>query len=413
MAAFEFVALDDRGRQQRGVLEADSARQIRQQLRDRGWAPLSVDPTAGGSRSASGDGNASAGVSRRGFRRGLSSLDLAIITRHLATLIGSGLPIEEAINAAAQQAARPRVQSMLLEVRARVLEGHSLAAALGAFPAAFDELYRSTVAAGEHAGHLEEVLENLADFTERRQESGQNVQMALVYPVILVGVSLLIVAGLLAYVVPEIVGVYSDTGQDLPLLTRVLIALSGFLVDWGLVLLVGLVIAGLGLRAWLAQPGPRLRFHGLILRTPFLRTLSRGANASQFANTLAILVSSGVPLVDAMVIATQVMPNRVLRERVQTATRRVAEGGSLRTALEEVREFPPLMIHMVASGEASGDLDGMLARVAGHLERDLQRTVAVMLELLKPAMLLVMGGLVLLIVLAILLPILNLNQLVV
>ncbi|MEE4382872.1 MAG: type II secretion system inner membrane protein GspF [Pseudomonadales bacterium] len=405
MAAYEFVALDAAGRRRKGVLEADSVRQIRQQLRDRGWAPLSVDAAAA----------RAAGSPGRGLRfaRGLSALDLAMITRHLATLIGSGLPVEEALNAAAQQANRPRVASMLLTVRARVLEGHSLAAALAEFPAAFDDLYRSTVSAGEHSGHLEQVLENLADFTERRQESGQNVQMALLYPVILVVVSLLIVGGLLAYVVPEIVSVYDDTGQELPLLTRVLIALSTFLADWGALLLLALVAAGVALGQLLRRPGPRLRFDGFLLRAPLARGFVRTANASQFANTLSILTSAGVPLVEAMRIAGQVVSNRVLRARIDRATRRVAEGSSLRAALDEVGDFPPLMLHMVASGEASGSLDAMLGRVARHLERDLQRVVTALLELLKPAMLLVMGGLVLLIVLAILLPILNLNQLVV
>lgn len=403
MAAFEYVALDAAGRRQKGVLEADSSRQIRQQLRDRGWAPLSVDAAT------RVPGSVGSGWS---WRRGLSALDLAMITRHLATLIGSGLPVEEALDAAAQQADRPRIKSMLLAVRARVLEGHSLAWALGEFPEAFDELYRATVAAGEHSGHLELVLVNLSEFAERRQESGQNVQMALLYPLVLLVISVLIVGGLLAYVVPQIVTVYADSGQDLPLLTRGLIALSNFMSVWAPALLVLIVVGAVALRRWLARPGPELRFHGLLLRLPLVRALSRGSNASQFANTLAILTSSGVPLVDAMVIAGQVVPNRVLRERIALATRRVQEGGSLRSALEEVQDFPPLMVHMVASGEASGNLDEMLARVAGHLERDLSRLVTVMLELLKPMMLLLMGGLVLLIVLAILLPILNLNQLV-
>lgn len=406
MAAFEFVALDAQGREQRGILEADSQRQIRQQLRDRGWAPLKVE-TAG-----EGRGRVAKGRRRPGLRRRLSALDLAMITRHLETLIGSGLPIEEALNAAAQQADKPRVRAILLAVRARVLEGHSLAMALGEFPHAFDDLYRSTVAAGEHAGHLEEVLRNLADYTERRQESGQNVQMALLYPVILIAISLLIVAGLLAYVVPEIVSVYRDTDQTLPLLTRSLIALSDFLAAWGLWLL----LLGLGLvwawRQWLQRPGPRLRWDGMLLQLPLLRRIVRGANASQFANTLAILTASGVPLVEAMRIAGQVVDNRVLRQRIEQATRRIAEGSSLRSALDEVGYFPPLMLHMVASGEASGSLDAMLSRVARHLERDLERLVTVLLELFKPLMLLVMGALVLLIVLAILLPILNLNQLI-
>ena len=410
MAAYEFIALDARGRRQKGVLEADSVRQIRQQLRDRGWAPVSVEATASASTAQQDAAGTRSGFR---FRRGLSPLELAIITRHLATLVGSGLPIEEALNAAAQQADRPRLKSILLAVRARVLEGYPLAAALAEFPAAFDDLYRATVSAGEHAGHLEEVLENLAEFTERRQESGQNVQMALLYPIILIFISLLIVGGLLAYVVPEIVGVYSDTGQELPWLTVALIALSEFLAAWGAALLGAVLVAIVGVARWLQLPGPKKRFHGLLLRLPITRSFLRAANASQFANTLAILTGSGVPLVDAMSISAQVAPNVRLRESIGGATQRVAEGTSLRMALEEVGQFPPLMIHMVGSGEASGDLDAMLARVAGHLERDLQRTVTVMLELLKPGMLLIMGGLVLLIVLAILLPILNLNQLVV
>ena len=410
MAAYEFIALDARGRRQKGVLEADSVRQIRQQLRDRGWAPVSVEATASASTAQQDAAGTRSGFR---FRRGLSPLELAIITRHLATLVGSGLPIEEALNAAAQQADRPRLKSILLAVRARVLEGYPLAAALAEFPAAFDDLYRATVSAGEHAGHLEEVLENLAEFTERRQESGQNVQMALLYPIILIFISLLIVGGLLAYVVPEIVGVYSDTGQELPWLTVALIALSEFLAAWGAALLGAVLVAIVGVARWLQLPGPKKRFHGLLLRLPITRSFLRAANASQFANTLAILTGSGVPLVDAMSISAQVVPNVRLRESIRGATQRVAEGTSLRMALEEVGQFPPLMIHMVGSGEASGDLDAMLARVAGHLERDLQRTVTVMLELLKPGMLLIMGGLVLLIVLAILLPILNLNQLVV
>ncbi len=403
MAAYEFVALDGQGRQQKGVLEADSSRQLRQQLRDRGWAPLQVEP-------ASGRSNTGTGGLR--WRRGISALDLALITRHLETLIGAGVPIDEALHAAAQQAHKPRLRSMLLAIRARVLEGHSLASALAEFPAAFDHLFRSTVAAGEAAGHLDEVLRNLADFAERRQQSGQNVQMALLYPVLLVVISLLIVAGLLAYVVPEIVTVYRDTDQALPPLTRGLIALSDWLQTHGIWLLLGLAALIAGVRMALARPALRLRWHGMLLHLPGLHGLVRAQNASRFANTLAILSSSGVPLVEAMRIAAAVVDNQVMAQQIEGATRRVAEGTSLHAALTEAGYFPPLMLHMVASGENSGNLDSMLARVAEHLDRDLQRLVTVFVELFKPLTLLFMGGLVLLIVLAILLPILNLNQLV-
>lgn len=406
MAAYEFVALDARGRQQKGVLEADSSRQLRQQLRDRGWAPLQVEL-------ATGSGQSRQVRSRWSLRRGLGALDLALITRHLETLIGAGVPIEEALHAAAQQAHKPRLRSMLLAIRARVLEGQSLATALGEFPAAFDDLYRSTVAAGEHAGHLDNVLRNLADFTERRQQSGQNVQMALLYPIMLVVISLLIVAGLLAYVVPEIVTVYRDTEQALPPLTRGLIALSDWLQIWGVWLLLGLIGAVIAARQALQRPALRWRWHGLLLHMPGLRGLVRAQNASRFANTLAILTGSGVPLVEAMRIAGPVVDNVVLKAHIETATRRVAEGTALNRALSDSGYFPPIMVHMVASGENSGNLDAMLARIAEHLDRDLQRLVTVFVELFKPLTLLVMGGLVLLIVLAILLPILNLNQLVI
>ena len=304
MAAYEFIALDARGRRQKGVLEADSVRQIRQQLRDRGWAPVSVEATASASTAQQDAAGTRSGFR---FRRGLSPLELAIITRHLATLVGSGLPIEEALNAAAQQADRPRLKSILLAVRARVLEGYPLAAALAEFPAAFDDLYRATVSAGEHAGHLEEVLENLAEFTERRQESGQNVQMALLYPIILIFISLLIVGGLLAYVVPEIVGVYSDTGQELPWLTVALIALSEFLAAWGAALLGAVLVAIVGVARWLQLPGPKKRFHGLLLRLPITRSFVRAAKAIPRLMPICISSATGNSIFFFLLISFKVL----------------------------------------------------------------------------------------------------------
>ena len=401
MSAFDFRALDGAGREQKGVLEGDSPRQVRQLLRDRGWAPMDVSPAAEG---------ASRG---RLFERRprLAPLERALVTRHLATLLAAGLPLEEALGAAAAQADQGRAQSLLLGVRGRILEGQSFAQALGAYPAAFDDLYRATVAAGEQAGHLDRVLDALARFTERRQETGQTLQMALLYPVLLLVLSLAIVLGLLTYVVPELVGVYAETGQALPVLTQGLLALAAFLEAFGLWVLLATVALAFGAYRAYQVPPVKARVERLALTGAPWRRLTQGVHASRFASTLAILSGSGVPLLEGLRIATDVLTNGVLRQRLIAARQAVAEGTSLHQALREVGYFPPLMLHMVASGEASGQLEGMLERVAGHLERDNERLVSAFLELLKPLTLVFMGGLVLMIVLAILLPILNLNQL--
>ncbi|MBM7060885.1 GspF family T2SS innner membrane protein variant XcpS [Pseudomonas sp. UL073] len=403
MAAFEYLALDPAGRQQKGVLEADSARQVRQLLRERQLAPLEVKPTRVREPVSSGVFH---------FARGLSARDLALLTRQLATLVQAGLPIEEAVRAAAAQASAPRVQSMLLAVRARVLEGHSLAASLKEFPAAFPELYRATVAAGEHAGHLGPVLEQLADYTEQRQQSRQKVQLALLYPLILMVTSLLIVGFLLGYVVPDVVKVFIDSGQTLPLLTRVLIATSDLVKHWGWLLLLLIVAAVLGLRQALRDDGVRLRWHRFLLHVPLVGRLIRATDCARFVSTLAILTRSGVPLVEALSIAAEVIANRVIRAHVVVVAQKVREGGSLTRALEASGQFPPMMLHMIASGERSGELDQMLARTARNQEGDLAAQVALLVGLFEPFMLVFMGAVVLVIVLAILLPILSLNQLV-
>ena len=299
-----------------------------------------------------------------------------------------------------------------MDVRGRVLEGHSLAAALAEYPSAFSSMYRSTVAAGEQSGYLDAVLDNLADHTEQRFESVRNVQMALFYPVLLFVVSLLIIAGLLVYVVPGIVEVFADTGQSLPLLTEVLIGASDLLQQyWWIV--VGVLAAGVLAGRWLRSKAEvRLWWDRRKLSLPLVRRLARGGNASRYASTLAILTSSGVPLVDAMKIATEVVTNTWLKRALADAVQSVSEGSSLRAALEAVGHFPPMFLHMVASGEASGELDAMLAKVADYQQQELTRLVTTLVQLFQPLMLLFMAGMVLMIVLAVLVPILNMNQLV-
>jgi general secretion pathway protein F len=405
VAAFEFVALDPQGKQRRGVLEGDSLRQVRQLLRDQGLVPLSVDTTT--ERKEAGGA-----PTRRRWRRGLSALDQTLFTRQLATLIGAGLPIEEALRAVAQQTEKRHVGALVMAIRSRVLEGHSLAKGLAEFPSAFSNLYRSTVAAGEQSGYLDKVLENLADYTERRFESRRNVEMALLYPVVLFLLAISIVGGLLVYVVPDIVRVFENTGQALPFLTSTLISISAFLRTYFWLLLLLAIGVVFGIRWALAQPDLRLAWDHRKLDLPLVRRIIRSGNASRYASTLSILTRSGVPLVDAMNIASEVVGNEWLKRRLHEATQRVSEGASLRAALESAGHFPPMMMHMVASGEASGELDTMLAKVSEYQEQELERLVTTMVRLFEPMMLLLMGGLVMLIVLAILLPILSMNQLV-
>lgn len=403
MAAFEYIALDPRGREQKGLIEADSPRQARQLLREKQWSPLEVKQ-AKSKEDIGGGGFA--------FNRGLSARDLALVTRQLATLVQAALPIEEALRAAAAQSTSQKIKSMLLAVRARVMEGHSLAASLREYPSAFPELYRATVAAGEHAGHLGLVLDQLADYTDQRQQSRQKIQLALLYPVILLVASLAIVVLLLGYVVPDVVKVFVNTGQQLPALTTGLIAVSELVQRWGWLMFVGLVVAAFAMRQALRDDKIKRRWHAFILRVPLVGRLARATNTARFASTLAILTRSGVPLVDALGIAAAVIANLRIRDKVIEAAQRVREGGSLTRALDATGEFPPMMLHMIASGEKSGELDQMLARTARNQENDLAAQISLLVGLFEPFMLVFMGAVVLVIVLAILLPILSLNQLV-
>ena len=402
MAAFEFVALDERGRRRRGVREGDSRRQVRQALREEGLTPLSVDQTV----------ERSGGTLRWSFGRGMSLLELALFTRQMATLVGAGLPIEEALQAVAQQTEKRRAGAMIMAVRGRVREGYALAQALGEFPSTFPDMYRSTVAAGEQSGFLDVVLENLADYIEARFESRRNVEMALFYPALLLAFALLIVGALLIYVVPDIVRVFDDTGEQLPFLTQVMIGISEFLQAWLWLVAVGALLFVIGLRRVLAQPRIRSAWDRRKLGLPVAGRIVRGGNASRYASTLSILTSSGVPLVDAMRIAGEVVTNQWLKGRLDHATARVSEGASLKAALESAGHFPPMFLHMIGSGEASGELDTMLRKVAQYQQQELERLVTTLVRLFEPMMMLFMGVLVIVVVLAILLPILSMNQLV-
>lgn len=410
MAVFAYAALDSSGKEQKGIVEADSSRQVRQTLRDKGLTPLQVSSAASSGAAKQATDNALF----TGFSRspGLKVGELASITRQLATLIQSAMPLEEALTAIAEQTEINRVKSVVISVRSKVMEGHPLASGMGEFPAAFPSLYRATVAAGEHAGHLGLVLDRLADYTEGAYSSRQKAKLALLYPVILFIMSITIVSGLMAFVVPDVVEVFIGQGQELPTLTRGLIALSDFIVDYGLWLITALIIAAIIFSSALKNKDLKLRWHKIILSLPLIGRFSRGSNTARYASTLSILSRSGVPLVDAMKIAGEVIENSFLQQVAQVATQQVREGGSLHAALKHNGYFPPIMIHMVASGEASGDLDNMLQRVADNQQRELDDQVATLIGIFEPAMLLFMGVAVMIIVIAILQPIFDLNQLI-
>ena len=405
MAAFEYLALDPSGREKKGVLEGDTARQVRQQLRDKGWMPLDVEES---SERESGTRK----QRRVRMRRGVSATDLALITRQLATLVRAGLPLEETLQAAAQQTEKSRLKSMLLAVRARVMEGHTLATGLRDYSHVFPELYRTTVSAGEQSGHLDVVLERLADYTETRQQMQSKIQLALFYPALLTLVAIAVVIGLMTYVVPQVVQVFENIGQELPWLTRSLIAVSDMLRNYGILMLLGIGLAAAGIGWVLRKEGPRRRFHRFLLRLPLIGRLERGINAGRFARTFSIVTASGVPVLEGLRIASEVMSNVPMREAVEDATRKVREGASIHAALDKSGYFPPMTVHLIASGEASGKLEEMLERAAVNQEREIETLIAAVMGLFEPVLILVMGALVLIIVLAILLPIFNLNQLV-
>ena len=403
MAAFEYKALDEKGRQKKGVVEADSSRQVRQQLREKGLTPLSVETTVekeGRTKSFSSQG------------KSLSVKDLALITRQIATLIQAGIPIEEALSAVSDQNDKPRIRSIMLAIRAKVLEGHTLADSMAEFPNAFPKLYRSTVAAGEHAGHMDLVLNRLADYTESRQQARQKIQLAAIYPVILSVVAISIVVFLLTYVVPDIIEVFVNNGQELPALTQSLLVVSDFLSNWGIYILIALIIGFAVFQYFLKKDAFRFSVHKKILSTPFISKLSKGMNTARFASTLSILNSSGVPLVEAIRISGEVLSNDCLKSSIMDAAVMVSEGSSLTKSLENTGYFPPMMLHMVASGESSGELDQMLERTARNQENDLEGLISAIVGLFEPLMLLVMGVVVLIIVLAIMLPILSMSNLV-
>jgi len=407
MGAYSYQALDAKGRKVKGVLEGDSERHVRNQLRSKQLKPLQVKTTRQkpGEKSSSGF-SLSLGRPHMGYR------DVSLVTRQLASLVQSGLPLDEVLASCAKQARKPAAKTIMLQVRSRVLEGLSLAQSMAEMPKVFDNLYRAMVKAGESSGYLGPVLEQLADYTERSQETKQKMKMAMVYPIVMLIVSVSVVTLLMVKVVPKLVGLFERNKQELPAVTEFLIASSNFLVNYGIFVLLAIVAMVFGFQ-WLLKSEKRLRrWHQMKLKMPVLGNLELQAESARYASTLGLLANSGVPLLEGLRIASQVLTNRQLKSASAEVAIAVQEGSSLHKALDSVGVFPPLLVQMAASGEANGKLAEQLLHAARNQERELEFTVNTAMGLMEPFMVLFMGGVVTFIVVAILLPIFQMNQLV-
>ncbi|WP_166373015.1 type II secretion system inner membrane protein GspF [Psychromonas sp. SA13A] len=402
MATFSYKALDAKGKQTRGTQEADSARMLRQQLRNVGLMPLEVEAIASKRKRAG----------KAFIQSKIKTADLALITRQLSTLVASSIPLEESLQAVAEQCDKPKIKSMLASVRGGVIEGYTLADSMRNYPMIFDDLFCAMVAAGEKSGHLEKVLDRLADYAEQRQEMKSKMMQALIYPIVLTLVAISVVAILLTSVVPQVVGQFQHMGADLPGSTIFLIAVSDALSAYGLFFLGLCIIALLLFKYYLRKASNQLRFDRFLLRIPVVGKVVSELNTARFARTLSILNSSAVPLLEAMGIAGDVLSNQYIRLKVKEAAERVREGTSLGRALDSTKLFPPMMLHMIASGERSGELGNMLERSADNQDKQFSAQVTLALGIFEPALVISMAGVVLFIVTAILQPILALNNMV-
>lgn len=402
MAIFRYTATDLAGRELRGMIEADSSRHARTLLRGRNLFPVQVDSAS--------DSSPGGMAFRR--RLGVGNATLVLLTRRWSTLLASGLSLEEALNALIEQADQDPVREILVGVRAEVLAGSPLSAGLQRFPQVFSGLYVGLVRAGEKTGDLATMLERLADYLEARHEARRRLAQALAYPLLVTVVAALIIVGLMVYVVPNVVAVFVHGKQSLPFLTRALIAVTGLIRDAGWVVLVIALASPFLWRALMARGDARYRLHAVSLRMPVLGGFLKSLDSARFAATLAILVGSGVPLLEGLAAAQGTVRNLKIAEAIGRAIQRVREGAPIARSLGAEKVFPPLMIHLVASGEASGTLASMLQRAAEQQRKELDHFTALGVAVLEPALIVAMGVLVILIVLAVLMPIMEINQLV-
>lgn len=404
MAAYEYQALNPSGKTIKGVTTGDHAKQVRAELRAQGLVPLDVKSVS------ESTANRSQNKGSSGRRLKIRPNDLSILTRQMATLLNSGMTVEETLRALIKQSEGHKVKAVVSDLRSLVTEGYSLSDAVAMYPRSFPEIYRASISAGEQSGTLGDVLERLADYLENRLGVQQRISVALVYPIFLTIASVSIVVGLVAFVVPKVVSVFADTGQELPIMTKLLIALSSFLQNYGLLLLILIALIVFACGYIFRQEKPKFWLHTMYLKVFGIKKLVRNLNAARMARTLSIMVGSGVPLLASMRSCEGVLSNVVLKRDLQKAAEEVAQGVSISRALERSGNFPPLLVQMVASGENSGKLDHMLEKAASATESELESRISMMVSLFEPIMILVMGVVVLVIVIAILLPIFELNN---
>jgi general secretion pathway protein F len=405
MPAFRYEAVDEVGNTRKGVVNADSARSARADLRTQGMVPIAVD-------AITGQIDEAGQTKKRAFGDHLSTVELALFTRQLASLLEASLPLEQAFSALLEQAERPYVRDLIASVRSDVMGGASLSDALSHHPRDFADIYRALVASGEQIGQLSRVLSRLADYIERRNSLVQKVKLAFTYPAIVTVVAFAIVIFLLTYVVPQIVSVFANTKQKLPLLTVLMLGVSDFVRNYGWIVLLVVVGAWLVWRNALKNPAIKLRWHTWLLTAPLYGKFERSLNTARFASTLAITTGSGVPILRALQTSRDTLSNVAMRQQVEEATASVREGVGLARALSAHKHFPPMLIHMIRAGEITGELPAMLERASNAQEQDLERRALTIAGLLEPALILAMGVVVLLIVLAVLMPIIEINQLV-
>lgn len=401
MAVYDYQAIGADGKRTTGVITADSPRAARKELRLRQLSPLDVSE----SRKARSDSAVS------GHDQKLPGGDLVVATRQLALLVKAGTPVEEAIGSVAAEAEKPSTRKVFMGVRSSITEGYAVSEALNSAPKAFPAFYRAVVSAGQSSGRLDEVLERLATHLEKSRKMKNKILSALIYPIVLSVIALLVVVLLMIFVVPAIVEQFDTLGQDLPWLTDVVIAVSNFIRQWGVVLLIALFAAGWALRRLFQSPAAREARDRFILSLPVIGRLSRGVAAASFARTFATLSASGAPVPECLGAARNAMSNAVFRKAVTNVRRKVEEGSTLARAMRAEAVFPPMLMHMVSSGERGGDLAGMMERAANYLEDEFDNAATVALGLLEPIMIVFLAGIVALIVLSIMLPILQINTL--
>lgn len=398
MGAYHYQALKQNGGNTKGVIEADSERQARQLLRERGLVPVHISPLASQKVASS--------------KTKIAASDLSLFTRQLATLLAAGIPVEESLRGVSEQTEKDKVREVIIGVRSKVLEGYGLAQAMTQYPNAFPELYRATVGSGEQTGKLDLVLEKLADYTEKQQQTKQKVQQALIYPIIMIIVSISIISFLLTFVVPKIIEVFSNSGQSLPFMTQVLINISNGVKSYGLYFLIAFVIVVLAFKRSLKNANVKFAWHRFLLKIPFISYLAKTINVARYIHTFGILFASGVSVLETMRVSASLVTNTIMRQTLDLATTRVREGGGISEALKETRYISPMALHLIASGEKSGQISNMMERSASSLDDDVNRIIDTTLTLLEPMVILLMGAVVLFIVLATLLPIFSMEQLV-